>query len=294
MLSKDERNQLSRIEDKLDFLPPQQEEIEYDKIKPLIYNVPVNGNKSIDILVPNCYEFVSIYNETPYVIDIFLDRGQKNRFIRIPSYSLRSVPLLVSGMNQEYRFVFNEGHGQNNILIVFSDTYFPLNANSVVNGFPLVSMSSLTQPLTLPRLGVNNINQLYNNASVDLQRSNIQGIVLSSKTRTATLHTNDYINHNGKTLLLYLNVSNISGSPSIVVTIQAKDPVSHVYFDIVSFPAVTGTGQNLYIIGPGLTETIAETNVYIQSLSVPRIWRCHIIHNNTSAITYSLGYALNV
>lgn len=127
MLSKEEKNQLNRIEDKLDFLPPQQEPIEYDKIKPLIYNVPVNGNGSIDILVPNQYDFLTIYNETAYTADSYLNRGQTNHFIRIPAHSVRTVPLTTSGMNQEYRFVFS-GSGQDNILIIFSDTCFALNA----------------------------------------------------------------------------------------------------------------------------------------------------------------------
>lgn len=82
-----------------------------------------------------------------------------------------------------------------------------------------------------------------------------------------------------------INVTAIGAAPSITANIEAQDPLSQVWYALLTSAAITATGITVLKIYPGLTP-IANA---VASDIIPPIWRVRIVHGNSDSITYSMS-----
>ena len=78
-------------------------------------------------------------------------------------------------------------------------------------------------------------------------------------------------------------------TPSIVLHVQHKDPVSAKYEDLfVATAAVTAVGTHTYIVYPGVA---AGANDVVETIGygIGRTWRIRVVHADGDSITYSVG-----
>ena len=131
---------------------------------------------------------------------------------------------------------------------------------------------------------------LYNGATIDQMRGNLDNIVvLASAARTTTQTQADQTNYNHRGIMVVLDVTN-AGTGSVTLEIDAKDPVSGKYIALLTGAAVTTTSTNIYTVYPGAPAT---ANVSANS-PLPRTWRCKVTANNSNSVTYSVGAMLIV
>lgn len=84
---------------------------------------------------------------------------------------------------------------------------------------------------------------------------------------------------------MYINVTAVTDTPSVVFTVEGKDPVSGVYTTILASAAVTGTGMTVLCVYPGCA---AVANAMADA-PLPRTWRVTATHGDVDSITYSVG-----
>lgn len=112
---------------------------------------------------------------------------------------------------------------------------------------------------------------------------------LASAARTANTASADLVNKGAKGVILTLHVTAITDTPSIILSINYKDPVGDNYETLFSAAAaVTATGVHTYILYPG-DIVAADDVVEVGKLPLPRTWQVAIAHADTDSITYSVA-----
>lgn len=89
-------------------------------------------------------------------------------------------------------------------------------------------------------------------------------------------------------LHLACDVTAVTATPSVVVTIDGLDPVSGKYYNLLTSAALTDSGSpytRMLKIGPGLPVT---TNVSANDV-LPDTIRITMTHGDSDSITYSVG-----
>lgn len=109
--------------------------------------------------------------------------------------------------------------------------------------------------------------------------------LLGSYARTSTTASRDIINNNCRGCQIILDVTSVTATPSITVTIQGKDPVSGKYYTILTSSPVTATGTVVYRVYPGIT---AVANLSASDV-IPSLWRVSVAHGDSDSITYSVS-----
>ena len=123
--------------------------------------------------------------------------------------------------------------------------------------------------ITLGALRVLGEHLAFNGTSYDRWRTNMDNVTLAAlSASTTSSQSADQINYNARGLKVFINVTAFSGT-SITFKIQGKDPVSGVYFDMLTGTAITATGTQLLTIYPGLTAVANTTATDV----LPRTWR---------------------
>lgn len=112
--------------------------------------------------------------------------------------------------------------------------------------------------------------------------------VFPSGARTATVSSPDRTNLNGTGMILVIDCTAISASPSVTFTIEGKDPASGKYYTILTSAAITGTGTTVLRVHPDLT---AAANTVAKDM-IPAVWRVTATHGDADSITYSVGASL--
>lgn len=128
----------------------------------------------------------------------------------------------------------------------------------------------------------------FNGTSWDRLRGNVDATILASAARTASVDSADQTNYNGKGLHLVIDVTAITATPSITVTIQGKDPLSGKYYTILAAAAITGVSTVILKVYPALT---AAANLTASDI-LPRTWRVSVVNADADSITYSIGASL--
>lgn len=111
---------------------------------------------------------------------------------------------------------------------------------------------------------------------------------VASAARTANGQSADLSNVAHKGVSLILDITVVSGTPTLDVKLQAKDPISGAYVDIpgAAFAQKTGAGTSMLLVYPGVAET-ANAEV---STVIPRTWRiAWTIGGGTPSLTFSVG-----
>ena len=109
--------------------------------------------------------------------------------------------------------------------------------------------------------------------------------ILASAARTATPTKVDQTNAAARGVIVVIDVTAITATPSVVFTIQGKDPLSGKYYAILASAAIVATGTTGLRVYPGLT---AAANLVASDL-LPRTWAVDAVHGDSDSITYSVG-----
>ncbi len=116
--------------------------------------------------------------------------------------------------------------------------------------------------------------------------------LLTSAARTATTESSDQTNYEARGVILTLDATAISSTPSVVLSIEHKCPVSGEYETLfTASAAVTAVGTHTYVLYPG--DVVAADDVTeVGKLPLPRTWRAVVTHGDSNSITYSVGGSL--
>jgi len=112
--------------------------------------------------------------------------------------------------------------------------------------------------------------------------------VFRSAARTATHSSPDISNYSGTGMVAVIDATAITATPSVVFTIEGKDPTSGKYYTILASAAIVATGTTVLRVHPDLT---AATNTVAKDM-VPAVWRITATHGDADSITYSVGVSL--
>lgn len=114
---------------------------------------------------------------------------------------------------------------------------------------------------------------------------NSEGSVLASAARTATGNSSDVKLNAGSKIALYLDVTAASGTtPTLDVTVKAKDPASGKYFTIGSFSQKTAAASEAIFIGGGSDVEFAVNTFRVE----------YTIAGTTPSFTFSVGYSATI
>ena len=157
------------------------------------------------------------------------------------------------------------------------------STNSFAAGDALANSHAalLVQPETL----------LYNGATWDRMRANIEGTALASAARTGTTQSADIVNYNGRGVHVFLNITVVPGVDTVSVSVLAKDPVSGAYKTVLLSPPVGVAGSFHYQVYPGVTDAGAVVESE-QGLALARTFAIRINHSGAGSFTYSVGYSI--
>lgn len=109
-----------------------------------------------------------------------------------------------------------------------------------------------------------------------------------SVARTATANSGDLSNGQHRGVHVVIDVTAASATPSVVFTIQGKDPLSGQYYTILASAAVTGISTTVLRVFPG---ALAAANT-VANDQIPQSWRVLATHGDADSITYSIGACL--
>lgn len=131
---------------------------------------------------------------------------------------------------------------------------------------------------------------LYNGTAnkFDRRRNNNDVTGLSSTARTATTSTPDQISYNYQGVIVGVNVSALTATGTLVITIEGKDPISSVYYTLFTGTAIAATGFFPYQFYPGA----AITSGVSAAGRVPRVFRVTATPGNGVSITYSVNLSM--
>lgn len=134
----------------------------------------------------------------------------------------------------------------------------------------------------------NSVGFLFNGSTFDRERNNTNETLLASAARTASVNSADFVNYNAKGAQFIIDISAITATPEITVTIQGKDPISGNYYDLLIGPVYNSVGTNILKIYPGIT---ASANASASDI-LPRDYRVSVANADADSITYSIAAAL--
>ncbi len=113
--------------------------------------------------------------------------------------------------------------------------------------------------------------------------------VLPSAART-TAQSVDILNEGGRKYLhLIIDVTAITATPVLTVTIRGKDPVSGKYYDLLVATTITAVSTRVLKVGPAMA---AVANLVADDV-VPRSWTVEIAVADTDSATYTVVAQLN-
>jgi hypothetical protein len=117
------------------------------------------------------------------------------------------------------------------------------------------------------------------------QVQNREVTVFASAARTASENSADLTNPFARGVVVTIDATASAATPSVVFTIQGLSSLGSDYYTILASVAVTGAGQTVLRVYPGLT---AAGNL-VASDVLPRIWRVAAVANDADSLTYSVS-----
>ncbi len=114
-----------------------------------------------------------------------------------------------------------------------------------------------------------------------------ESVIYASASRTSDPTVVDQTNNSCVGLVVVINCTAVSGSSSVVFTIQGKNSLG-VLYTILASAAIVGTGVTVLRVYPDLT---AAANTKATDL-IPRTWNIKAVHGTADATTYSVTACL--
>lgn len=138
-------------------------------------------------------------------------------------------------------------------------------------------------------------NLLYNGATFDRERGNLEGTLLASAARTVLTDSPSQTNYNARGVIIWLSITVASGTGGLSVQVLATPPVgANTVILTNTSTAIIATGTYGYEIYPGSasagTAGSRQVNVRTQAV-LPRTWIARVNVGDASSYTYSLGYS---
>lgn len=111
-------------------------------------------------------------------------------------------------------------------------------------------------------------------------------ILFKSAARTVVdVSLNEQDNRYATGIVFTIDCTAISGSSSVVFTLEGYDVASGKWYAILASAAVATVATTTYYVFPGATVT---TNVSANK-RLPKRWRIKPVHGTTDSTTYSVG-----
>lgn len=123
----------------------------------------------------------------------------------------------------------------------------------------------------------------FNGSTWDRERNNVSTVLVGTGAKTATPTIADQVNYNGRGLVLVMNVTAITATPSVTLYIDGSDN-SGGYYNILTSAAITAVGVYTLKVYPGL---VAAANLVANDV-LPRNFRVRAVHLDADSINYSL------
>jgi len=125
---------------------------------------------------------------------------------------------------------------------------------------------------------------------------NVEGTLLASAARTATVNTPNQINYNAKGVMVFVNVSAVSGTGGLTLNFYGIDPVSGQYIGLMyASGAITAIGRYAYVIYPGVSSSAITNGIrQVAGITLPRTWLVQVAVGDASSYSYSVAYSLIV
>ena len=164
----------------------------------------------------------------------------------------------------------------------------PTLRNVAGSGGLIATLADLTgaiTPSTGGTLPTAALGYAYDGTGWSMARGNIEATLLASAARTATASSADQTNYNGRGALIVIDVTSITATPSLVVTVEAKDALSGKYVTLLTSAAITTVSTVQLAVYPGVT---AAANLAV-SMILPRTWRVTVTAADADSATYSVG-----
>lgn len=136
--------------------------------------------------------------------------------------------------------------------------------------------------------GVSISGATLSNGSLPVSGATVNQVSHSSAPRTATNNGGDLNNANCSGCFVFIDVTAIAATPSVVFKVQGKDPASGKYFDVIVSAAVVAVSTVVLRIHPALT---AVANLTVNDM-LPKTFRIRAEHADADSITYSVGVIL--
>jgi hypothetical protein len=129
----------------------------------------------------------------------------------------------------------------------------------------------------------------FNGTTWDRHRNRQEVTAYASAARTTAQTGSDIPTYNLNGATIVLDVTAITATPVLTLTIQGKDSLSGKYYDILTGAAVSTVSTNVYKIALGVT---VAANVAV-SQPLPAIIRVNIAVADADSATYSVGVNLS-
>lgn len=112
--------------------------------------------------------------------------------------------------------------------------------------------------------------------------------VYTSAARTATPTAVTVRTGRYRGVKLFINVTAITATPSVVPTVDMVDSLSGAVKNLLTGAAITGTGQTVLTIYPGVTvaANVSAADVLPESIKIT------MIHGDADSITYTVAVHL--
>lgn len=140
---------------------------------------------------------------------------------------------------------------------------------------------------TTRALAVINRNMRYNGSTWDLERNNANLTLLSSAARNSTISRADQTNHNAKGIIVYFVIDATAGDDTFDMSIEAKDPVTGYYRNLLTSGATGAVGTRAYIVYPGVGAA-ASGVTGTASFPLPRTWRVTLTYAQVGGVADTL------
>jgi hypothetical protein len=116
---------------------------------------------------------------------------------------------------------------------------------------------------------------------------NVWQTAFASAARTASPTIVELTNPYGRAMIVVIDCTAVTATPSVVFHCDGYDPVSGKAYTLLDSAAITGTGTTVLRVGPGLT---AAANLVANEPVPPRV-KIEPVHADADSITYSVAVA---
>ena len=109
--------------------------------------------------------------------------------------------------------------------------------------------------------------------------------IFTSAARIATIVSPVLSSQEVISSIFTINVTATASTPSVVFSIEGKDPLSKAFYNIIDSVAITATSTTTIQVGMNI---IAAANVAANEM-LPEEYRITATHGDADSITYSVG-----